>query len=526
MIEDPRQRRRAQLDRSFQRLAIQNVVGSGCGISSVALLRVERIPQRKCGTKRPSLPLHRHRKRGCEIESAHHGASAEPNLAPLQTFRRALKRPVQRCISQLPLLAGEEETRRMQNPNQLRLRKHGAARVQFGVRIANFEVLIALCQGIEVKSVGRVGEKNLRPHFRVDRLRVNIGEGDAENERTQIIDICHAAERPERTLRRKTCILASLVLRRTADAAILDSHVAEEHVRVVARTSAEFSAFEPTAFGVVFGACKRIHAAIEDPVHGIAGNRSFGGRVAETRKQQPGLALLLLHRKRHKRKIEYRQTHQPEVAVVDFGGAVHIHRDAPRVELPFRTRQFAGGDRSLPHQVMVWPVSLHNFPGKGKRIGRGQHVAGIPHPKSYRSDCAVENSRFRADIVRAVTGLDVLVVRTTVQRDVALEFAVSGVRVVGDLIRVQDVIAIVDFRLAPQVINGPIFFLLHRPDRDLFFRLPGRRCRRNRGRRRSILGSRNRRCGRGQRLAGYYPVSEKQMTDQCDRDKDSRAGDH
>ena len=76
-----------------------------------------------------------------------------------------------------------------------------------------------------------------------------------------------------------------------------------------------------------------------------------------------------------------------------------------------------------------------------------------------------------------MTGLDVLVVRAAVQHDVALQFGISHVRVVRDLIRVQDVGAIVNFHSAPQVVEGPILLLLHSPDRDFFCRLAGRGCR-------------------------------------------------
>src|SRR4030088_2625968 len=99
----------------------------------------------------------------------------------------------------------------MQNADQLRLRKRIAgSRVR--PRIADFEVLVALGQGIEVKSLGRIGEKNLRSHFRLDRPGVHVGEGDTEYERTQIIDIRDATEGPNATLPKKMCILAALIL--------------------------------------------------------------------------------------------------------------------------------------------------------------------------------------------------------------------------------------------------------------------------------------------------------------------------
>src|SRR5260370_16803587 len=163
---------------------------------------------------------------------------------------------------------------------------------------------------------------------------------------------------------------------------------------------------------------------------------------------------------RYQRNIDPRNAHQPEGAVVDFGAAVLLHGNAPRVELPLRMRQSECGDRSLAYQIAVGPVLLDNFTGKGKRIGGGKHVAGFAQPQSHSPDHAVERSRFRADIVSAVTGLDVLVVRAAVQRDVALQFAVSRIRVVGALIRAQDVSALVTFHLSPQLSAPPTLLLL------------------------------------------------------------------
>src|SRR5208282_2018930 len=186
------------------------------------------------------------------------------------------------------------ETWRMQNPDQFRLRNRAAGRVQLRIRIADFEVLIALRQCIEVKSVGRIGKENLRPHFRIDRLRVHIGEGNAEDERTQIIDIRDAAEVPKRALGKKMRVFSALVLpiRWTAYTAIHYPYIVEKHERAVARTSAEFCTLKPTAFGIVFGAQRGVGAAIEDPECRFAGDHSLGRRVAETREQQPGVALL------------------------------------------------------------------------------------------------------------------------------------------------------------------------------------------------------------------------------------------
>src|SRR4029077_14800687 len=156
---------------------------------------------------------------------------------------------------------------------------------------------------------------------------------------------------------------------------------------------------------------------------------------------------------------------------------------------------------------------LDSFSGKGKWIGGGENVPGFPQPKSHGSNHTIESSGFGADIVSAVTGLDVLIVRAAVQHNVALQIAVSRVRVVRDLIRIQDVRAIVNLHSAPQVVDRTILLLFPRPDRNLFFRVAGRGWRHGRG----IRGRRDRRGGRGQRLAGYYSRGGGQMTDQSGR---------
>src|SRR5208282_3345491 len=332
----------------------------------------------------------------------------------------------------------------MQNSDQLRLRNRAAGRVQFRVRIAYFEILVALRQHVEVKSVGCVGEEDLRSDFRVDGQRVYVGEDNAENKRTQVIDI--------------------------GDAAINHALIVEEKIGAIARPGAEFGTFEPTAFRIVVGANDGIHTAIDRPIEGFADNISLDGRGAKSRNQESALALFL-NRKADIREIEDGHAHQLEAAVVELGGAVDIDLDVPGLEQPLGMRHLAGGDRSLAHHIVVGPVFLDNFSGKGKRIGCGQRVAGSPHPKTHRSNRAVEGPNLGADIVDAVTGLYVLVVRAAVEHNVAVLFTISRVRVVGDLIRAQDVIAIIDFGFAAQVVNGAMFFLMDRPNRNRFFNL-------------------------------------------------------
>src|SRR5208282_29299 len=358
----------------------------------------------------------------------------------------------------------------MQNSDQLRLRNRAAGRVQFRVRIAYFEILVALRQHVEVKSVGCVGEEDLRSDFRVDGQRVYVGEDNAENKRTQVIDIGDAAKIAEGALGHKTRVLSALILAWIADAAIHHALIVEEKIGAIARPGAEFGTFEPTAFRIVVGANDGIHTAIDRPIEGFADNISLDGRGAKSRNQESALALFL-NRKADIREIEDGHAHQLEAAVVELGGAVDIDLDVPGLEQPLGMRHLAGGDRSLTHHIVVGPVFLDNFPGKGKRIGCGQRVAGSPHPKTHRSNRAVEGPNLGADIVDAVTGFYVLVVRAAVEHNVAVLFTISRVRVIGDLVGAQNVGAVVDFGFAAQVVNGAMFFLMDRSNRNRFFNL-------------------------------------------------------
>src|SRR5271166_5033912 len=190
------------------------------------------------------------------------------------------------------------------------------------------------------------------------------------------------------------------------------------------------------------------------------------------------MALLFLDRVSYKREIKHRQTHDAEVAVVDFGGAVDIHLNALGIEVPLGMGQFAGGDRSLTYQVVVGSLFFDDFSSEGKRIGGGQDIAGFAQPQSYGSNHAVECPNLGADIVSAMAGFHVLVVGAAIQNDVTLQFAIPGIGVVSDLIRVEDIGAIVNLDCASQMVDRAIFLLLHGADGDLFFCLG---CSRSRG---------------------------------------------
>ena len=72
----------------------------------------------------------------------------------------------------------------------------------------------------------------------------------------------------------------------------------------------------------------------------------------------------------------------------------------------------------------------------------------------------VESSRLCSQIVGSVTRFEVVVVRTAVEPEVSRSCGLAAVGVVGDLIGLQNIVAIVNFGVAVQFVDVAVFFLL------------------------------------------------------------------
>ena len=98
-----------------------------------------------------------------------------------------------------------------------------------------------------------------------------------------------------------------------------------------------------------------------------------------------------------------------------------------------------------------------------------------PQPHARRPHYMFEAPGFSPDVVGGMRGLDVLVIGPAVEHHVAIRDRFSRVGVVVDRIGIQDVRAVVDFRLAAQLEHGAIFFLLQGADGDVLLSHRGRR---------------------------------------------------
>ena len=115
-VKNAVERRRPQLYRAFQRLAVDHVAQRDADVASgLKLLCVSRIAKSQFGPKRPSTQQQRHRDRRSQIESPHQIRGAEPLFTSGETFGRRVERPVEGRVRHTPVDARKLKAGRVQN---------------------------------------------------------------------------------------------------------------------------------------------------------------------------------------------------------------------------------------------------------------------------------------------------------------------------------------------------------------------------------------------------------------------------
>src|SRR5882757_3133691 len=122
-------------------------------------------------------------------------------------------------------------------------------------------------------------------------------------------------------------------------------------------------------------------------------------------------------------------------------------------------RQLAGSNGAVINEVVAGARLFDNFAGKGEGGGRGEDRAVAAEDNASAPGHIVEAASFGGHVVGPVAGLNMVVVRTAIKRDVAGGGGFSAVGVVGDFVGAEDVIAIVDFGVAVQFVDFAVFFL-------------------------------------------------------------------
>src|SRR5262249_50379906 len=143
---------------------------------------------------------------GTQIDASNQKSGAEAGFTARQSLGIKIVRPVKRRVGEFVVCAPGFNSRSMKDRDHI---TGGRA----------LEILVALEGKIVEITARRIGSKGHRFHFRVDRLDESLAECQAEDERTQVVDISDAAEIVrEITLGRQAYVTASLVYVRVADA--------------------------------------------------------------------------------------------------------------------------------------------------------------------------------------------------------------------------------------------------------------------------------------------------------------------
>src|SRR5579862_22870 len=178
---------------------------------------------------------------------------------------------------------------------------------------------------------------------------------------------------------------------------------------------------------------------------------------------------LVFDRMSRVREIENREPMQQEVAVVDGGISSHVYYHFARLEPPVRMRQFAGCDRAVVDNIVIGTGSLDALSSKGERSCRSEDrpAAMKAHPR--RSRDIVKSSRLCGQVVGSMTCLDVVVVWSPIQSEMARSRRLFGVRVIADVIRPQHIVAVVNLDGSVQLVEVAGLFLIYRAeDRSVF----------------------------------------------------------
>src|SRR3984885_11677859 len=158
-------------------------------------------------------------------------------------------------------------------------------------------------------------------------------------------------------------------------------------------------------------------------------------------------------------KVENGKSVQEKFAAVNFGVAADIHLDFSGVKLPLGMREFAGRDRAVVHQVVVWAGLFHNFAGKSKGGSRSENHTVAAKAQACGSDHVIEFAGLGDEVVGATAGSDGGVIGATVEREVALRVGFSSCGIVCSFIGAKDVRAIVNLHGLMQFVNRAVFFL-------------------------------------------------------------------
>ena len=244
---------------------------------------------------------------------------------------------------------------------------------------------------------------------------------------------------------------------------------------------------------------------------------------------------------RHKRQIKQRHSKHFKEPVARLRHSI-VQLDGLRQNPPVRLWQPAGCHRAVDDSVFPLPQLQHFASRQGKWIGRRENHSSARialHPE--RAFHIEKIARIRIRIDRAVIRQEMLIVGTAVDHHVPARVNLAGSVVVRRLVRMHDVVAVVNHHIAVQRVEVPVRqrlallivvnelhgHTLRRLRHDARFRQAALQA--------GIVGQivdagwRSRRCWvrlRRGKLCGYCLRPKPRMQQQIQRDTPKQAGSH
>ena len=151
--------------------------------------------------------------------------------------------------------------------------------------------------------------------------------------------------------------------------------------------------------------------------------------------------------------------------MINRGITTHVNNYFVGFELPLRVRKLTGRDAAVINEVVVGTGFLDELSTESERSIGGQKDAIATQLHARSSDDVIKAPGFRGEVVSPVTGLNVVVIRSAVEADMASNGRFADIGIVGYFISAQNIIAVVNFRIAVQLVYIARFFLIDSANR-------------------------------------------------------------
>src|SRR5690242_1747325 len=290
-----------------------------------------------------------------------------------------------------------------------------------GLGLGVQEVLVIESRHIQAETPEIVGRKRVAVLLGDGGFVECGGEGQAERERAQVVDVGHAAPAVRQARGEEQMGFAAAFRNpnavATGQSAVLDPVIVKIQVHAVSRHGAQIEALAPPSLAEGLRADLRIHPVGRRPIVRVPEHEAVHRIVGDLGEQKSRLAYALARRNAGIGKIEERNFQQPKVGANQDDLVVHSQSRADRVELPKRAVGHANRKPGLFEDVGLFRDAVDFGALEGDGV-RGEKDIGVGTARYGDGSVDVkENALVAANVIAGLQTLDVL--RVVVEDDVA-----------------------------------------------------------------------------------------------------------